>query len=429
MRHVTYFMSLPALRLPHLRHPLNTDEDPERDTDLRQWQQDALNTVIKLQDLLVHNNVASFTDSDVASVVAITAPLAHEEQWITDSMCAIAKDIMLNLPAPTLQTITCVLFQHIKPLFAKTPHPSLNPESGRKLSRPAGGPFAAHDHYNDQIWKTFPGIANLLLWCVEHLKPNWDMRMQSEDYEHVWHLLIPPTMTLLDDYQSHYRLKGLIVVSALLDHVPPESLKRTGVDGLLVSSLRTTMIHLHSPLTPELLRRSVPILLRVIDLTTPVHSKQRFDLLCALLGDGIIGAVWIYAYEEWETLEASMIALPNIIQELGIGSIRYLKALIPQIVHNLTSLPPRQQTASLQLASLGALEVIIDISRVRIHKWKTPIVEGLAKAWTALHEVNSAQKYHQTELQSALRRVSRTLLQACPSVREVRSGYHLGLHQ
>jgi Tti2 family len=170
--------------------------------------------------------------------------------------------------------------------------------------------------------------------------------MKPEDYEDVWHLVIPPTMIFLDDYESYYKLKGLIVVSELLEHVPPESLKRTGVDGLLVSvrqlsihlsvfftetpkSLKTTMTHLHSPLSPEILRRSIPLLVRVIDLTTPFDSKSRFDQLCTLLGDGILGGVWIYASTELDTVEASMIALPDVLQELGIGCVRYLKVKLP----------------------------------------------------------------------------------------------------
>jgi Tti2 family len=85
------------------------------------------------------------------------------------------------------------------------------------------------------------------------------------------------------------------------------------------------MGHLHTPLSPEILRKSIPLLLRLIDLTTPVNSKIRFDEVCALLGDGIIGGVWIYASTEWATLEASICVLPDVLRELGIGSVRYLK--------------------------------------------------------------------------------------------------------
>ena len=104
------------------------------------------------------------------------------------------------------------------------------------------------DIYEDQEWKTAPGVPGLLLWCLQHLEVKEkhlfcircctaDMRlpMKRGDYDHVWHLVIPPVMTLLDDYESYYKLKGLIMVSELLKHVPPETLKRTGIDGLLIS--------------------------------------------------------------------------------------------------------------------------------------------------------------------------------------------------
>lgn len=95
------------------------------------------------------------------------------------------------------------------------------------------------------------------------------------------------------------------------------------------------MTHLHQPLSPEILRRSLPLLLRAIVLTTPVNSKSRFDALCALLGDDIIGGVWLYASTEWATLEASMRPLPDLLQELGIGSIRYLKVVLLACHHEL----------------------------------------------------------------------------------------------
>jgi Tti2 family len=154
---------------------------------------------------------------------------------------------MAQLPSPTIEVVERVLSQHIKPWFSKTPHSLVNPISGRRLRRAAGGPSAAMDMYEDQEWKTAPAIASLLLWCIQQLKvyvtflgrwyPHTDLRLliKPEDYENVWHLIVPPTMILIDDYESYYKLKGLNVISELLKHVPPETLKRTGVDGLLIS--------------------------------------------------------------------------------------------------------------------------------------------------------------------------------------------------
>lgn len=39
-------------------------------------------------------------------------------------------------------------------------------------------------------------------------------------------------MTLLDDYETEYKLQGVIIVEEMLRRVPNDLLKRTGVDGL-----------------------------------------------------------------------------------------------------------------------------------------------------------------------------------------------------
>lgn len=58
---------------------------------------------------------------------------------------------------------------------------------------------------------------------------------QREAYDDSWHLVIPPVMTLLDDYEARYKLRGVAIVSVMLQNVPKGLLKRTGVDGLIRS--------------------------------------------------------------------------------------------------------------------------------------------------------------------------------------------------
>jgi hypothetical protein len=45
----------------------------------------------------------------------------------------------------------------------------LNLETGRKLPRMAGGYAATQDTYEGQIWKTHPGIGNVILWCAQRI--------------------------------------------------------------------------------------------------------------------------------------------------------------------------------------------------------------------------------------------------------------------
>lgn len=42
-------------------------------------------------------------------------------------------------------------------------------------------------------------------------------------------------MTLLDDYEARYKLKGVQIVSRLLEVSPSDLLRRTGIDSLLLN--------------------------------------------------------------------------------------------------------------------------------------------------------------------------------------------------
>lgn len=49
-------------------------------------------------------------------------------------------------------------------------------------------------------------------------------------------------MTLLDDYEVPYKIRGVIAVHQMLQNVPIQFLKRTGVDALFLS---VTIIYAH----------------------------------------------------------------------------------------------------------------------------------------------------------------------------------------
>lgn len=43
-------------------------------------------------------------------------------------------------------------------------------------------------------------------------------------------------MTLLDDYEANYKLHGIRIVFEMLERVPNDLLRRTGVDGLFFTA-------------------------------------------------------------------------------------------------------------------------------------------------------------------------------------------------
>lgn len=62
-----------------------------------------------------------------------------------------------------------LLKNKVKPIFSTHSHPDINPETGRKLLRPAGGEPARQDMFEGQNWKEYDGWGSwcVLSWCVE----------------------------------------------------------------------------------------------------------------------------------------------------------------------------------------------------------------------------------------------------------------------
>jgi hypothetical protein len=82
------------------------------------------------------------------------------------------REDILSLPqlTPSRELVTQVLTENLKPIFKSSPHPHLNTETGRKLGSYAGGPMAMQDYYEGQRWKQYPGVGNVVRWCVRNIE-------------------------------------------------------------------------------------------------------------------------------------------------------------------------------------------------------------------------------------------------------------------
>ncbi|PFH50332.1 hypothetical protein AMATHDRAFT_85853 [Amanita thiersii Skay4041] len=365
------------------------------------------------------------TQADI--VFTITAYIAAEndegkhKRWISPSRTDLANDIAnafltpqssidtsaYALPLPLLEVL---LANRIKPIFQNNIHPSINPTTGRKLPRPAGGPLASQDFYEEQHWKEHPGIGNVMLWCVQHI--------QNDYYERIWHLLIPPLMTMLDDYEPKYKLDGVRIVEVMMKTVPGYLLKRTGVDGLIRSSLSTCLTHLESEFTPALIRETINAQIELTSLSEKIGEQAYFNQLCDVLGEGIIGGVWFYGADKQEAVLASMEALPRLIKALGIGTVRYLKALLAQILEPLIPRELRSVPVQMQIASLEALWCIMEECAPRIDRVKAGMItDVVARCWVTLVDQNKSE----TEVgavKGMLKRTCEMLVGVCPGVIE-----------
>jgi len=117
-----------------------------------------------------------------------------------------------------------------------------------------------------------------------------------------------------------------------------------------MQSLSGTFNQLRDPLTPSLIRAAVPTTLKLIDLISPpsqaplpptsafpsndrtiikssarTDPATRYERLSTLLGSCLIGTVFMYAYDDPETILAATDMLPPVLTHLGIGAARWLK--------------------------------------------------------------------------------------------------------
>ncbi|KAF9242912.1 hypothetical protein BU15DRAFT_72567 [Melanogaster broomeanus] len=261
------------------RHEKITDESVL--SELYTWKS-SLQIILSQLDAF---DVSTLSLFDHADLVRILAPLTAVAQWSSPKTRSIASGISLRLLtdtpvnlsllahlsniAPSPQLINHVLTHIVKPLFAPTPHPRLHTSTARILPRPAD----TQDTYIQQPWKERPGLDEVIRWGVLNTEPS--------AYESTWPLLLPPVMSFLDDYQVPFKVLGVRLVSDMLTRVPPELLLRTGVDGLLFTSLTNSLNHLRDPSTPELIRLAVPTTLQLIDLTTPsLFPSQYISTQC-----------------------------------------------------------------------------------------------------------------------------------------------------
>jgi len=267
--------------------------------------------------------------------------------------------------------------------------------------------MAQLDYLEHQAWKQALGVVDIVSWCLNH--------MEASAYEQLWPFVIPPIMILLDDHEVQYKLQGVLLAKTLVAGAPLELVRRTGVDALVFSSMKKCMTFLHNPMTPPLLRVVIPSSVALIESIAPAGSARRFNQLCELLGDGIIGSVWAYSSSEPASIEATLETLPTVIEALGIGAARYLKALVPQLLHTFLTSPEGARSTRLHLLSARCLVTLVENCAERMSAWKDAILDGIARLWTLIADAE-LEDAESRELKSTLRNAITVLARACPSL-------------
>jgi len=117
---------------------------------------------------------------------------------------------------------------------------------------------------------------------------------------------------------------------------------------------------------------------------------------------------------EPDCVQATLEVLPGVFEMLGIGCVRFLKALVPQL--NYPLLPSLvSPSRNMQLTSLRTLGVLMNACAPRMPRWKGTIIDAVAKCWVGIVDAGIDDPDSQ-KVKHTLRDVCSKLAVVCPSV-------------
>ncbi|KAF8305477.1 hypothetical protein DL93DRAFT_2102035 [Clavulina sp. PMI_390] len=395
---------LDNLRIPVEYQALELESGP-----LLRWKDVAWQSLNKLQAVEPETLVASVRSRFLLRVTSLIGVDDFTSQSTSDLAKNIADKCVSHQPTSCQSIVREVLETEINPLFIASAHPRVNLDSGRSLPRPAGGTAATQDFYREQHWKNEGlGCWNCLRWCI--------MQLDDGDFETLWPLVIPPLMTLVDDFDPRFKPRGIAVATELVDRVDASLLKRTGVDSLLFQFLGTAMRFLSEETAPPLFLASTTCYLRLTNRIAEPGSQRRYELLWTLISEDIIGGAWIYGTRNAKMIETSVEALIPVVDELGISSVRFFKALIPQLSEFMITKPEVPTAPRLQLLSCRCLTGLIRICAGTglVGSWKHRILDSLLRCWVETKEKRSED----ATLVTALLELARELVAVSPDIHD-----------
>ncbi|KAK4494397.1 hypothetical protein PRZ48_014695 [Zasmidium cellare] len=291
--------------------------------------------------------------------------------------------------------LTSALIRHflkltIRPLFIKA-SPSTVTEQGRKVTTSALPKKITMEEQDDAVkrpWKSAKDAysLDLLRWVVGSL----DEKIAAE----VWPLVVPPILTLIDDWETKYKRIGTERLHSLLRATPPALLDRTGLGEVFEEALLPCLTYL-PPLTPQddstaLLSTVYPCLLTLAHIRYPkdANSKpqsptatdlNRIKVLSTILRKGILHG-YTHSSENPAIVTRLFTNLVPLLDAMGIDSVAHLKYTIPMLVETLAH-PLGSGSLSMLDSAVDALKAVIRNAWPRMSAWRGEMLKGLCFCW------------------------------------------------
>ncbi|KAF7196712.1 Nucleotidyltransferase lcsQ [Pseudocercospora fuligena] len=274
----------------------------------------------------------------------------------------------------------------IRPLFIKAT-PKTVTEQGRKITTkqlPPKMTLQSMDDTTNKPWKTSKDsfVLDILKWTIQSLN---EQRLPE-----IWPLVIPPILTLLDDWETKYKQLGTELLTSLLHSTPTSLLNRTGLGEVFEEALLPCLTYIPT-ITPEeeslpLLQALYPALLTLCKVRFPDEKPRRVKFLDSVIRKGIIYGYTHCSPNHPNIIEILFSQLGIYLDELGIDSVKHIKFILPMLTESLSD---SMGTATIPMleSSARAMQALIRDSWPRMVVYRGEVLKGVMFCWLKIQEM------------------------------------------
>ncbi|EAA61363.1 hypothetical protein AN7312.2 [Aspergillus nidulans FGSC A4] len=374
------------------------------------------------------NALLPFEQSECVSsvVIALASFSSDADAWNTHEAFTASTAMLRDFVEASSfwLTIESILKSRVRPIFAKAKNPAIT-ESGRKNFHPIPLPRFDSSILDPETkpWKLQDAyITTVFAWIVNQYKPT-DINTLEAHFP----LLVPPTLSLIDDSSHFYKRLGCILLSQFLVPIresKSDILRRTNLSSVFEDAIRP-LFHSLPTITPEddsiqLLSEAYPALRSLVQTSYRLSSatnrstssprqltdEEKFiSTTTKTLRDHLIpsfhhisstnpttssGSTFAsFPHPRLSTFLLEQIAITC--AEIGIHTTKYLQEIIPLIYSTLSN-PFGTAHPPLLLSALSATRAVILNAYPRLWRWRGEMLGAICSCWIHIFEEEGESK-------------------------------------
>ncbi|CAG8734624.1 1430_t:CDS:2, partial [Funneliformis caledonium] len=307
-------------------------------------------TFEELQKLIRNTSASSDSDNkldddDLMQIIVTCATFIGEELWTNPNLNknAIATiELLITIQPDRFPTVTRmiqtfvpkILEKYVKPTFIKYPVNVDQRRNGKSKRN-----------------------------TVDFDSANESWRGENSEIEKTIGLIIPPTLSLIDDYNVDFKTRGVSILDHLLKKLKPNIIHQTGLGDVFHEALSKCLTYQSETSHVSLLRQSFSAIISLISLTERTNSETRYIKYEQILSNNVVKG-FIFSGDKIVIRIILLQQIPKLAEELGIVTVKYLQELIHVICDSLEfplEFTNKEQMLELHFEAAKGLEKIIGV--------------------------------------------------------------------